>query len=252
MAYRLGSIVLSLTVIRRLNWSTNETPPATFGLLLGLFALYLLSCLVLDSFSNGEAWQRFLNGSSAPALNELGANARFVTLDGREYWRLLTATLLHGGFVHLLMNSFSLWNLGRQLEQSIGWQELLFAYVVTGLSSSLLSALFGEPRVVSIGASGAIFGLLGFLISFGARDFFDLKDQISRNASIVLVALLLPAFIPNIDHWGHIGGVASGLVLGFCYRYPLQGVRQLLGISSGVLLLAGAGMIVAQALRVGF
>jgi rhomboid protease GluP len=239
-------------MIRRPNWNNNQTPPVTFGLLLGLTMLYLLSGLVFDVNGVAGVWQRFFDGSSAPLLAELGANARVVTLDSGEYWRLLTATLLHGGFVHLLMNGFSLWNLGRQLEQSIGWQELLFAYVVTGLSGSLLSALFGEPRVVSIGASGAIFGLLGFLISVGTRDLNGLQRQLSRNASMVVVALLLPALIPNVDHWGHIGGVASGLVLGFCYRHPPQSVRQLLGISSALVMLAGAGMIVFQALRVGF
>jgi rhomboid protease GluP len=238
-------------MIRRPNWNQDQTPPVTFALLLSLVVLYLLSGLVFDEFSNG-VWQRFFDGSSAPLLAELGANARVVTLEQQEYWRLLTATLLHGGFVHLLMNGFSLWNLGRQLEQIHGWQELLFAYVVTGLSGSLLSALFGEPRVVSIGASGAIFGLLGFLVSVGTRDLRGLQRQLSRNLSMVAVALLLPALIPNVDHWGHIGGVASGLVLGFCYRHPPKAVRQLLGYGSAAVLLFGAGMIVFQAFRVGF
>jgi rhomboid protease GluP len=238
-------------MIRRPNWNQDQTPPVTFALLLGLTVLYLLSGLAFDELSAG-VWQRFFDGSSAPLLAELGANARVVTLEQQEYWRLLTATLLHGGFVHLLMNGFSLWNLGRQLELISGWQELLFAYVVTGLSGSLLSALFGEPRVVSIGASGAIFGLLGFLVSVGTRDLRGLQRQLSRNLSMVAVALLLPALIPNVDHWGHIGGVASGLVLGFSYRHPPMAVRQLLGYGSAAVLLFGAGMIVFQAFRVGF
>ena len=239
-------------MIRRPNWNNQaNTPPVTFVLLLVLTALYLLSAMVFDA-NSASAWQRFFNGSSVPVLAELGATARILTLDQGEYWRLLTATLLHGSFVHLAMNGFSLWNLGRQLEQSIGWQELLFAFLVTGLSGSAMGAFFSDPRVISIGASGAIFGLLGFLVTFGARDIAGLQRQFSRNGSMVAVALILPALIPNVDHWAHIGGVASGLVLGFCYRNPPQVIRQGLGFSSGAVLLGGAVMVVVQALRLGF
>ncbi len=239
-------------MIRRPNWNQNQsTPPITLVLLVVLTILYLLSSSVFDA--NGVSlWQRFFDGSSVLVLADLGANAKVLTLDQSEYWRLLTATLLHGSIVHLAMNGFSLWNLGGQLERGIGWQELLFAFVITGLSGSAMGAFFGNPFVVSIGASGAIFGLLGFLVSVGTRDLAGLQRQLSKNGTMVAVALLLPMLIPNVDHWAHIGGVASGLVLGFCYRHPPQAIRQLLGFSSAVVLLAGAGMIVVQALRIGF
>ncbi len=227
------------------------TPPVTFVLLLVLTVLYLLSCMVFDQ-QGSTVWERFFNGSSASVLAEVGANARILTIDQNEFWRLLTATLLHGSVVHLVMNGFSLWNLGRQLEQGIGWQELLFAFVVTGLSGSGMGALFGQPNIVSIGASGAIFGLLGFLVTVGTRNWDGLQRQLSKNGSMVAVALILPMLIPNIDHWAHIGGVASGLVLGFLYRNPPIVIRQVLGFSSGAVLLAGTGMIVMQALRIGF
>ena len=97
-----------------------------------------------------------------------------------------------------------------------------------------------------------IFGLLGFLISVGTKDLAGLQRQISKNGSMVAIALFLPMLIPNVDHWAHIGGVASGLVLGFLYRNPPHFIRQVLGFSSGLFLLAGAGMIVFQALNIGF
>jgi membrane associated rhomboid family serine protease len=238
-------------MIRRPNWNDQKTPPMTLVLLVVMAILYLLSASVLDQYG-GTTWQRFFNGSSVPVLAELGANAKVLTLDQNEFWRLLTATLLHGSVVHLVMNGFSLWNLGTQLEFGIGWQELLFAFLITGLSGSGMGAFFGNPLAVSIGASGAIFGLLGFLISVGTKDFQSLQRQISKNGSMVAIALFLPMLIPNVDHWAHIGGVASGLVLGFCYRNPPFAIRQLLGLSSGLLLLAGAGIIVFQALKIGF
>jgi rhomboid protease GluP len=238
-------------MIRRPNWNNQQNPPITLVLLIFMAILYLLSSSVFDQ-SGGTTWQRFFNGSSVPVLAELGANAKVLTLDQNEFWRLLTATLLHGSVVHLIMNGFSLWNLGSQLELGIGWQELLFAFVITGLSGSGMGAFFGNPFAVSIGASGAIFGLLGFLVSFGTRDLRGLQRQLSRNGSMVAIALFLPMLIPNVDHWAHIGGVASGLVLGFLYRHPPLAVRQLFGFSSAVLLLVGAAWIVLKALQIGF
>ncbi len=238
-------------MIRRPRWNNNQTPPVTLVVLLALTTLYLLSSSVFDQ-SAASLWQRFFDGSSVAVLAELGANAKVLTLEQNEWWRLLTATLLHGSIVHLLMNGFSLWNLGSQLELGFGWQELLFAFLVTGLSGSGMGAFFGNPLAISIGASGAIFGLLGFMISVGTHDFNGLQRQLSKNGSMVAVALFLPMLIPNVDHWAHIGGVASGLVLGFLYRNPPQAIRNLLGFSSAALLVAGAGMIVFQALKIGF
>ncbi len=238
-------------MIRRPNWNSQQTPPITLVLLIIMAILYLLSASVFDQ-NGGTTWQRFFDGSSVLVLAELGANAKVLTLDQNEFWRLLTATLLHGSVVHLAMNGFSLWNLGSQLELGIGWQELLFAFLITGLSGSGMGAFFGNPLAISIGASGAIFGLLGFLVSVGTRDLRGLQRQISKNGSMVAIALFLPMLIPNVDHWAHIGGVASGLVLGFLYRHPPLAVRQLLGFSSAALLLAGAAWIVLKALQIGF
>ncbi len=229
----------------------SDYPPITVVLLLALTILYIFSSLVFDP-SGGGAWRRFFDGSSVPVLAALGGNARVLTLEQNEFWRVITAALLHGSVVHLAMNGLSLWNLGRQLERLQGWQELLFAFVITGLSGSVMSTFFGNPQAISIGASGAIFGLLGFLISVGTRDFSALQQQLVRNGSMVLIALVLPALIPNVDHWGHIGGVFGGLVLGFLYRNPPLQARQIMGFSSAIVLVAGAAMIIWQGFQLGF
>ena len=169
-------------MIRRPRWNNNQTPPVTLVLLLALTTLYLLSSSVYEQ-AGVSLWQRFFDGSSVPVLAELGANAKVLTVEQNQWWRLLTATLLHGSIVHLAMNGFSLWNLGSQLELGFGWQELLFAFVITGLSGSAMGAFFGNPIAVSIGASGAIFGLLGFMISVGTHDLNGLQRQLSKNGS---------------------------------------------------------------------
>jgi rhomboid protease GluP len=228
---------------RRYRPSSGNNPPVTTALLIALAALYLLSSLL-----GGADWMKFINGINSDGLALVGANSQAMTLGKGEWWRLLTSTLLHGGIVHLLINGFSLWNLGSQLEEGIGWQELLFAYVVTGLSGSLMSALFGNPFIVSIGASGAIFGLLGFLVAHGTRNMNELTRQLSRNGPNLLIALLLPFFIPNIDNWAHIGGVSSGLVMGYLYRNPPAFWRNIFGYASALVLALGALQIARLAL----
>jgi rhomboid protease GluP len=214
---------------------SSGNPSVTIALLSGLAALYLLSALL-----GGADWSQFINGVSAAGLAEIGGNARVLSAEQGQWWRLITATLLHGGIAHLVMNSFALWNLGSQLEEGIGWRELLFAYVVTGVSGSMMSTFFGNPVVVSIGASGAIFGLLGFLVAHGARNINELTRQLSRNGSTLVIALLIPFLIPNVDNWAHIGGVSSGLVMGYLYRSPPAFWRNIFGYGSALVLLLGA------------
>jgi rhomboid protease GluP len=228
---------------RRYRPSSGNNPPVTTALLIALAALYFLSALL-----GGADWAQFINGVSAAGLAEIGGNARVLSADRGEWWRLITATLLHGSIVHLGMNGFALWNLGSQLEEGVGWQELLFAYVVTGISGSVMSTYFGNPVIVSIGASGAIFGLLGFLVAHGARNMDELTRQLSRNGSTLVIALLIPFLIPNVDNWAHIGGVSSGLVMGYLYRNPPAFWRNIFGYASALVLALGALQIARLAL----
>jgi rhomboid protease GluP len=222
---------------------SSGNPTITTALLIGLSALYLLSALL-----GGADWSQFISGVSAAGLAEIGGNARVLSADRGEWWRLITATLLHGSVVHLVMNGFALWNIGAQLEEGIGWQELLFAYVVTGISGSAMSTFFGNPVAVSIGASGAIFGLLGFLVAHGTRNMAELTRQLSRNGSTLVIALLIPFLIPNVDNWAHIGGVSSGLIMGYLYRNPPTFWRTVFGYGSAIILILGAAQIARLAL----
>jgi rhomboid protease GluP len=132
-----------------------------------------------------------------------------------EWWRLITANYLHGGIIHLFFNSMALATLGPLIEEGFGARRLFVIYTLSGISGFLLSAWFGRgPGVVSIGASGAIYGLLGFAVVYGrwragagAR---ALADQLTQ----WLLYGVFMFFIPGIDNLAHVGGLLLGAGLG--------------------------------------
>jgi membrane associated rhomboid family serine protease len=212
--------------------------PLTIGLLGLLAVLY-----VLEASYGGFNFANIGNGASIDALVKYGGNAHVLVVAQSEWWRLLTATLLHGSLAHIIMNGFSLWNLGRSLEKYFGRETLLTVFVLTGVAASLSFALFGSKDTISIGASGAICGMLGFLISHGARNFEELTKQIQRNWINFALLFVIGFAIPNVDNWAHGGGVLAGIVLGLIYPSFPPAFRINLGRLSGVLLLSSAAWI---------
>src|SRR5579864_5306706 len=145
-----------------------------------------------------------------------GANFGPYTLSG-EWWRLLTYMFLHGGAMHIFFNMWCLWDLGRLCESLYGRWTFAGIYLITGVSGGLASIAW-NPRVLSVGASGAIFGLAGALIaSFYLGEFSLPRVAISGTLrSLVIFALFNLGFglFGPIDNACHIGGLVSGLVLG--------------------------------------
>jgi rhomboid protease GluP len=130
-----------------------------------------------------------------------------------EVWRLVTANYLHGGLLHLVLNGFALATLGPLIERSFGWRKFFILYTVSGISGFLVSAWW-RPDVLSIGASGAIYGLLGFAVVFGRYRSGPAGRAISEQLMRWLMYGLLMFFIPNIDSAAHIGGLIPGVLLG--------------------------------------
>ena len=145
-----------------------------------------------------------------------GANFGPLTL-GPQPWRILSATFLHIGIVHLLVNMWSLWVLGLPTERLLGRWTFLVVYLISGLSGSIAS-LWRDPVRVSAGASGAIFGLLGALIAVMYLGKLPLpKEVISRNLRNLLFVAglnLLYGMSSHIDNSAHIGGLVAGLAFG--------------------------------------
>lgn len=146
-----------------------------------------------------------------------GANFGPYTLSG-EWWRLFTYMFLHGGAMHIFFNMWCLWDLGQLCESLYGRRTYAAIYVITGLSGGLASIAW-NPRVLSVGASGAIFGLAGALIaSFYLGEFSLPRAAISGTLrSLVIFAIFNIGFgqlVGGIDNACHIGGLVSGLILG--------------------------------------
>ncbi len=160
-------------------------------------------------------------------LTEWGANYGPAIRAG-EYWRLVTSMFLHGGLLHLALNGFALFQLGSLLELLMGSPRMLLVYFVTGIAGSLASATFTQAP--SVGASGAIFGLLGALIAFLLRR----RGALTPQGKSILMQLVGWAAInvflgissnagpggPHIDNSAHFGGGAAGLLLGFLLPEP--------------------------------
>ncbi len=152
-----------------------------------------------------------MGGTDAYTLYKLGAISSSAVKAG-EVWRLLVGTFLHGGLFHLLINMYSLFIIGTQLETYLGKKNFLIVYLVSAISGSLMSCLF-TLDAISIGASGAIFGLLGSFLYFGYhfRLFLGsvLKTQI---IPLILINLIIGFTIPGIDNAAHVGGLIGGLL----------------------------------------
>jgi len=173
-------------------------------------ALAILAAVVGPAEEGGG-----LGGLVSPApltLVLLGAKWMPLIRAG-EIWRLVTANYLHGGLVHLIFNSFALATLGPLIERSFGWRKFFILYTVSGISGFALSA-FWRPEVLSIGASGAIYGLLGFAVVFGRYRSGPAGRAISDQLMRWLLYGLLMFFIPGIDSAAHVGGLVPGALLG--------------------------------------
>ncbi len=149
-------------------------------------------------------------GTDALTLYKLGAVAPTAIKSG-EIWRLLTGTFLHGGLIHLLVNMYSLFIIGTQLETYLGKGKFLTVYLVSAISGSLMSSLF--TNAISVGASGAIFGLLGSLLYFGYHFRLYLGTVLKTQIiPLIILNLFIGFTLPGIDNAAHIGGLIGGLL----------------------------------------
>ena len=147
-------------------------------------------------------------GIGGSILLEEGSVSRAAIADG-EYWRLLTAGFLHAGFLHLAFNMFALYILGGLLEPAIGRLRFGLIYFVALLAGSF-GALLVEPDAPTVGASGAIFGLMGAAVVVMRNR--GISPMESGLGLWIGLNLLITFTIPNISIGGHIGGLVGGAV----------------------------------------
>ena len=158
-------------------------------------------------------------------LLDHGANTASSVLNG-EYWRLLSYAFLHGGLLHVAINMAILSDVGRLLEKSVGQIKYFSIYLVTAICAGLASISFNDGATISVGASGAVFGVIGASLSFFWLDHSILPRTVSKRLAfnaLVLVVANIAVFknASNIDHAAHMGGFASGAILGwFLVKQP--------------------------------
>jgi rhomboid protease GluP len=211
-------------------------PTITPALLVVLVAVYLLTTLVPAI--------RF------PDINnvfvEWGATQHYLIEQG-EWWRLITATFLHAGFLHILLNGYALYVIGMDLEGLVGRARFAAIYAISGLAGSVASFAFSPANVSGVGASGAIFGLVGALgVYFGLhRRLFGRVGNLQFWNIIIVIVLNLAIgfshFFP-IDNAAHVGGLLAGAAVGYVLapRYTLgpwagATVRNLVNTNKGPL-----------------
>lgn len=146
----------------------------------------------------------------ANVLAKFGANNILLIKNG-EMWRLLTCAFLHVGLIHLVVNMYSLRVIGPSVESLIGKGKFVFIYLISAISASLMSLVFVDSNIVSVGASGAIFGLMGALLYFGYHYRLYLNDAIKTQIiPVILFNLIIGFMMPGIDNGAHIGGLIGG------------------------------------------
>lgn len=159
------------------------------------------------------------NGSTDPyTLIKFGANYRGSVIN-HEFYRLITCAFIHIGFMHLTLNTYSLYVIGVQLESYFGKLKYIIIYLFSAITASLMSVILTDS--ISAGASGALFGLLGALLYFGYhyRVFLGgvLKSQI---IPLIIVNLAFGFMMSGIDNAAHIGGLIGGFLIAMAVGVP--------------------------------
>lgn len=156
----------------------------------------------------------------ADSLVKFGGNIGIYTKSG-EYFRLFSSIFLHVGIIHLLCNMYSLYVIGPQVESFYGKFKYLFVFLLSGITGGILSLAFSSLNVVSVGASGALFGILGAICYFGYHYRVYLGNVLkSQIIPIIVLNLMIGFMVSGIDNFAHIGGLIGGIFAAMAVGVP--------------------------------
>ncbi|XP_039042182.1 RHOMBOID-like protein 4 [Hibiscus syriacus] len=179
-----------------------------------------VSCIAdfLGRFSFQPFRENPLLGPSSVTLRKMGALDVNKVVHGDQGWRLITCNWLHGGVFHLLANMLSLLVIGIRLEREFGFILVGLLYIISGFGGSLMSALFLQSNI-SVGASGALFGLLGSMLSELITNWTIYAHKVASFFTLVIIIAvnLAVGILPHVDNFAHIGGFLTGFLLGFVF-----------------------------------
>jgi rhomboid protease GluP len=155
-------------------------------------------------------------GFDTENLVKFGALVPILVTEEGEYYRIITAMFLHGGFLHLLSNSFVLYYIGAYMERLVGPKKYLLIYMISGIISSLFVLFLASDLSVTIGASGAIFGVIGGLLvlTFLRKEWFS-DHSIRTIRQLIIINVVITFLLPTISIPGHMGGLIAGILIGY-------------------------------------
>ncbi|KAK9181745.1 hypothetical protein WN944_024884 [Citrus x changshan-huyou] len=194
-----------------------------------IVVMYINDCPKHDQAFKGKCVARFLGrfsfeplrknplfGPSSHTLEKLGGLEWTKVVQKHQGWRLITCIWLHAGIIHLLVNMLCLVFIGIRLEQQFGFVRIGVIYLLSGFGGSVLSCLFIRNSI-SVGASGALFGLLGAMLSELLTNWSLYTNKAAALITLlVIIAINLAiGILPHVDNFAHIGGFLTGFFLGF-------------------------------------
>jgi rhomboid protease GluP len=209
---------------------------------------------------------------NAAVLIRYGAKRNVLIDQYQEWWRFVTPIFLHGNIAHLLMNMYGLWVIGPYVERLYGSAKFVFFWVVTGIAGVFASYLSVQPDIhnsgpvgrflfkahdtVSVGASGALFGLIGVLFIFGIKFRHELPEGFKRAFGVgmlptILLNIFIGYMIPVIDNAAHMGGLVAGALLALVVGYKRPGERAGVAVFWHILQFAALALVIVSFVMVG-
>jgi len=215
---------------------SNLIPGATAAtslLLLVNGALFVL--MLMTTIGSGRS-RGLLAAFDPITLVRFGSGLNLLTIAHGEWWRILTPIFLHGGLLHFGFNSYALLQIGPLVEEEYGTERFAVVYLVSGIFGNVFSQYLRPylaqilpwigPGVHTVGASGALCGLIGLLIAYGTRRGGVAGTSLRSGMTQYAVYLLVFSLLPGIDLLCHLGGFLTGFALGFLVPAgPLRGPR---------------------------
>lgn len=182
---------------------------------------------------------------TAEDMRAWGGTSTYDVTHG-DYWRLFTSNYLHYGIIHLAANMYSFNNLGRMLEQFIGWWRFALIYTLAGICGSAVS-IWWNPYGLGAGASGAIMGVVGILLALLTTNIIEktARMRMLRSMAISGGIMILIGMQANVDNAAHLGGLCAGMLGGY-FIFPelkahyYQHKKQFFGLIAACLVIAGA------------
>ncbi|KAL4512592.1 hypothetical protein ABPG72_020429 [Tetrahymena utriculariae] len=170
-------------------------------------------------------------------LIDFGANYPTKIKHNGQVWRLVTAIFLHGSFYHIFFNTLSTFIFVSSIERSYGVIVTFIVWIISGIGGNIFSADFAQPNSISVGASTAIMGMIGLYIAFLILNWKTLEFMQQLRCCLVLFAFLMvamifllgasmgygttPGYSQNIDNYGHLGGMITGILAGVVIPKPI-------------------------------